>query len=357
MACPRPDHAGSRVRFDGRYGKPGHRRQLYRCVPGNGDRPHRFTELLPREEAWRDACEACERQVHLHEGPHAARRYQFVARGIAEALVAVGAGASYRQAALVARERARRLRADPETGESRLTRHGQLVAAWVEVFARVVFEPYRPRGWPEGGSLLLDDLPFSVRDPATGRFRIAFRVFCAAGFERGGPKLWRVEAFPDASQANWEAFLGALEGAPPRVVCDNHSGLNGAVRAAFPAAELYPCEWHLRHALERLMAKTRKEPRHRPAIDALLPRLEAAFTGPSFWRPFVRDAHAAEIARLSEWLEGTGRVVEEQFRRRGLRGSRPADMPLTASSRRSATRSIPVATGSRIASARTGYSC
>jgi hypothetical protein len=102
------------VRFDGRYGKPGHRRQLYRCVPGNGDRPHRFTELLPREEAWRDACEACERQVHLHEGPHAARRYQFVARGIAEALVAVGAGASYRQAALVARERARRLRADPE---------------------------------------------------------------------------------------------------------------------------------------------------------------------------------------------------------------------------------------------------
>jgi hypothetical protein len=86
VACPRPDHAGSRVRFDGRYGKPGHRRQLYRCVPGNGDRPHRFTELLPREEAWRDACEACERQVHLHEGPHAARRYQFVARGIAEAL-------------------------------------------------------------------------------------------------------------------------------------------------------------------------------------------------------------------------------------------------------------------------------
>jgi hypothetical protein len=319
------------VRLDGRYGKPGHRRQLYRCVPGNGDRPHRFTELLPREEAWRDACEACERQVHLHEGPHAARRYQFVARGIAEALVAVGAGASYRQAALVARERARRLRADPETGESRLTRHGQLVADWVEVFARVVFEPYRPRGWPEGGSLLLDDLPFSVRDPATGRFRIAFRVFCAAGFERGGPKLWRVEAFPDASQANWEAFLGALEGAPPRVVCDNHSGLNGAVRAAFPAAELYLCEWHLRHALERLMAKTRKEPRHRPAIDALLPRLEAAFTGPSFWRPFVRDAHAAEIARLSEWLEGTGRVVEEQFRRRGLRGSRPADMPLTTS--------------------------
>jgi hypothetical protein len=115
-----------------------------------------------------------------------------VARGIAEALVAVGAGATYRQAALVARERARRLPADPQTGELRMTRHGQLVGDWVEVFAPVVFEPFGPVCWPRAGSLLLDDLPFSVRDPQSGRFRIAFRVFCAAGFEAGRPKLWRL---------------------------------------------------------------------------------------------------------------------------------------------------------------------
>lgn len=329
--CPHPGHVGSRVRFDGHYGKSGHRRQLYRCVPANGDRPHRFTELMPREEAWHDACESCERPVDLHEGPHAARRYQFVARGIAEALVAVGAGTSYRQAGLVARERARRLRADPKTGEVRMTRHGQLVGDWVEVFAPVVFDPHRPLAWPASGSLLLDDLAFSVRDPATGRFRIAFRIFCAAGFERGRPKLWRVEAFPDASQANWEAFLGGLEDAPPRVVCDNHSGLTGAVRAAFPDAELYLCEWHLRQALERLMAKIQKSDERRVAIDALLPRVEAAFTGPAFWEPFVRDAHAADIPRLSHWLQGAGRVVEDQFGRRGLRSLRPADMPLSTS--------------------------
>jgi len=173
--------------------------------------------------------------------------------------------------------------------------------------------------------------PSRSRDPATGRFRIAFRVFCAAGFERGRPKLWRVEAFPDASQANWEAFLRALEGAPPRVVCDNHHGLNGAVRAAFPEAELYLCEWHLRHALERLMAKIRRSDEHRGAIDELLPRVEAAFTGPAFWKPFARDAHAADIPRLSSWLEGAGRVVEDQFARRGLRSLRPVDMPLSTS--------------------------
>jgi hypothetical protein len=70
-----------------------------------------------------------------HEGPQAARDYQFVARGIAATLGAVGAGMSYRQAALVARERARRLRVDSRTGELRVTRHGSLVMDWVEVFA------------------------------------------------------------------------------------------------------------------------------------------------------------------------------------------------------------------------------
>ena len=204
----------------------------------------------------------------------------------------------------MARERARRLRTDAETGEPRSTRHGQLVADWVEVFAPVVFEPHRPGAWPQAGSLLLDDLPFSVRDPATGRFRIAFRVFCAAGFERGRPKLWRLEAFPDASQANWEAFLGALQGTPRRVVCDNHSGLTGAVRAAFPAPS-YLCEWHLRHALERLMAKIRKEEEHREAIDALLSRVERRLAGLGI------DPHAAALARAPQT-----RLCDGSLRRR-----------------------------------------
>ena len=115
------------------------------------------------------------------------------------------------------------------------------------------------------------------------------------------------------------------------MVCDNHYGLNGAVRAAFPTSELYLCEWHLRHALERLMAKIRQSDEHRGAIDALLPRVEAAFTGPAFWEPFVRDAHAADIPRLSDWLEGAGRIVEDQFRRRGPRGLRPTETPLSTS--------------------------
>ncbi|HSD33052.1 MAG TPA: hypothetical protein VLB49_14130 [Gemmatimonadales bacterium] len=207
-----------------------------------------------------------------------------------------------------------------------------LVMDWVEVFARSCSSPTARRAWPESGSLLLDDLPFRVRNPRTGSTQIAFRIFTAMGYEAGRPKLWRVEAFTTKSQPDWEAFLGALPGAPRRVVCDNDDGLTNAVRARFPDAELYLCEWHLRHALERLMVKIRvEEPRHREAIDELLPGAEAAFTGPSFWTPFIERCHAAGIPRVSEWLNTTGRIVEDQFNRRGPRLKRPADTPLTTS--------------------------
>jgi hypothetical protein len=120
VACPRAEHVGSRVRLDGRYGSAEHRRHRYRCIPGNGDRAHRFTEVLPREQSWNDACESWERDVGLHEGPHAARNYHFVARGVAEALVMVGAGSTYREAgAGVAR--AREATADRPRPTGRLT--------------------------------------------------------------------------------------------------------------------------------------------------------------------------------------------------------------------------------------------
>jgi hypothetical protein len=204
-----PEHAGSRVKLDGTYGKPGHRRQRYKCTPRRG-KPHVFTELLPREESWHGACERC-------EGPKAPRNYHFVARGIAEALLAVGGGATYMQASRVARDRARRFRVDRETGELRESDHGQLVADWVELFAPVLFEPHRPTFWPPEGSLLLDHLPFRVRalDAEGKRIpagRVAFDVFCAVGYQAGKPRLWRMEAFTSAHPANWSAFLGALPG-------------------------------------------------------------------------------------------------------------------------------------------------
>jgi hypothetical protein len=73
---------------------------------------------------------------------------------------------------------------------------------------------------------------------------------------------------------------------PPRVVCDNDHGLTNPVGARFPDAELYLFEWHLRHALERLMGKLRTEaPQHQETIDELLPDVEAW----ERWRAAVRS--------------------------------------------------------------------
>jgi hypothetical protein len=292
-----------------------------------------FTELLPLEEAWHDSCEHCERLVDRREGPKAPRHYQFVARGIAEALHAVGAGASYMRASRVARDRARRFRFDAETGELRESAHGQLVADWVELFAPVVFAPHRPSAWPVEGSLLLDHLPFRIRaldrsgKPIPGG-RVAFDVFCAVGYCARSPRLWRAEAFSSAHPVNWRAFLGSLPGYPKRIVCDAHTGMLQAIEERWPQVELHQCEWHLHHALERLLAK---ELRSNPSeeLKELLDRAEGALVGPSFWREFVRVARTAENESLERWIAVNRPVIEAQFARRGPASSRPPDMPLT----------------------------
>jgi Transposase, Mutator family len=307
-------------------------------------KPHVFTELLPREEAWHDTCEHCERHVERREGPKAPRHYQFVARGIAEALHAVGAGSSYRRASWITRDRAHRFRFDAETGELRESDHGQLVADWVELFAPVVFESHRPSSWPAGGSLLLDHLPFRVRalDAAGRRIpagRVAFDVFCAVGYVAERPRLWRAEAFPTAHPASWSAFLGSLPGEPKRVVCDAHGGMLQAISECWPRAELHKCEWHLQHALERLLAK---EARRSPSaeLDELRVRAEGALTGPSFWQPFVRAARALGNESVDRWIAVNGPTIEAQFARRPPPSRRPADMPFTTSALEQITRPV-----------------
>jgi hypothetical protein len=271
--------------------------------------------------------------VEAHEGPRSARRYQFVAKGITGSLVRVGAGASNARASLVARDRAHRFRTDA-AGEPRRSKHGQLVADWVEVFAPVIYERLGPQEWPGQGTLLLDHLPFRVSafHPTTGKpipaGVVAFDVFCAAAFDGEQWRIWRLEAFTDAGTPNWQAFLWSLPGQPPRVVCDAHSGMTKAIQTEWPTTEIYLCEWHLKKALRRLLHKWEK--RFPTQVAAVLPRIEAGFTGLSFWDPFVADAHAAGIPALDKWLHKNAPIIKGQFQRRGWRRD-PNSTPLTTS--------------------------
>ena len=343
VRCPDPDHAGSKTKLDGTYGKPGHRRQRYKCRP-KAAKPHVFTELLPREESWHGVCDHCERQVDRREGPKAPRHFQFVARGIAEALGAVGSGDTYMQASRVARDRARRFRYDSETGEVRESAHGQLVADWVELFAPVVYAPHRPTSWPAHGSLLLDHIPFRVRaenEEGVGipGGTVAFDVFCAVGYRAGKPRLWHAEAFCSAHPANWSAFLASLEGEPGRVVCDAHRGMTQAITERWPQAELHQCEWHLQHALRRLLRKEiRKD--NNPELKDLYERAEGALAGPNFWRPFAAAAGELDNESLERWIAVNGPTIEAQFDRRPPPSKRPAETPLTTSALEQLTRPI-----------------
>src|SRR5213593_599520 len=119
--CPR--HPGSTVWFDGTYGTPARRRRRYRCLPAGGEPPHRFSEPLPRQGAGGD-------------GAVTPRLFTYSAAEIAAALVAVGAGASYRAAASAVGGRGGR---GPD---------GNSVADWVEIFAPVIFARSATTRWP-----------------------------------------------------------------------------------------------------------------------------------------------------------------------------------------------------------------
>lgn len=337
-----PDHPGSRVKRDGRYGPEDHKRQRHRCFPNNGDRSHAFTESLPREEAWEPDCHLCEQDVAHDHGPHAAKRYQFVARGIAEALQMVGTGTSYLAASRVTRERARRYQTDRIFGRTRNTNHGQLVADFVEVFAPVVFESHRPDDWPSG-TLVLDESPFVVKafkpdgSPRQGGQR-AFTIYEAMGYDDDGEaKLWRLEAFRDSDQRHWERFLRRLGSAPDRVVCDGQYSIANAVRAVWPHAEIYISEWHLKDSLKQVL--TRDVPKNfKNRCKRLLAEVPGCMRNSATWDQFIADMGDVGYARLDRWVKNSAPLVGEQIERRDAPGYRQPNKPLSTGGLETKTR-------------------
>lgn len=320
--CPVAEHAGSVVVRAGWYGRPPHRRQRWLCRPPNGDRRHRFTPVLTRQGEPHAFCVECSTGLERWEGQAGARRYQFSAREVGEALAAVAAGASYRAAAEVARRRAGRIPpgasdARPERRRDPL-REGQLVADWVDVFTELVCASVLPGRWPE--TLLIDSKNFRIHSGAhAGR---GFHVLAAMGSEPAAPgkwapvpRLWRLEPFARKDQAAWEAFFGALEGAPRVIVSDADNALACAIESVFGEAgtEHRLCEWHLGRKLREHLPDELLEDREHPITRAL----GGAFRSPEGWRALV-EASAEErrggrsLVLARRWLDRYGERVAAQ---------------------------------------------
>jgi hypothetical protein len=316
--CPRPEHAGSRVWLNGMKGPEGHKRPRWKCVPTNGGKAHQFSEILPRQMTHDGFCTECERTYAPQEGPQGARDYLYSIREVAKALIRVGEGATYREAAYAARQHARRGRKSSKH-ELRYSHHAQLISDWVETFAPVVYEPFHDFAWPATGSVMFDEVPFRTNTGVQGGAK-TFSILAAMGWdeERARIRLYRLEAVPERPNMvpAWEGFMRRLSGCPERVVCDRGKSLVKAVGNVFPESEVAYCEYHLK---ERCYVKLKElglaQP-ETPAYDAV----ERAFMSVKHFE----EMKAAWLAiknptvrkKLASYLAGVEKVVKPQLEKR-----------------------------------------
>lgn len=205
-------------------------------------------------------------------------------------------------------------------------RDGQLVANWVDVLSELVCAEELPRRWPE--TLLIDSKNFRIcTGPDAGR---GFHVFAAMGTEPAAPgrwapapRLWRLEPFARKDQAAWEAFFGALEGAPRVIVSDADNALACAIESVFgdSAPEHRLCEWHLGRKLrEHLPDELLNDPRH-PISRAL----GGPFHSTHGWKVLteaIAEGHAdgPSLLLAQRWLDRYGNRVAAQVATRDAGG-------------------------------------
>ncbi len=283
----------------GWYGRPGQQRQRWWCRPRDGRGAHRFTETLPRIVAGDEAgqaCGECATALEPWEGQPAPRLYGFTARHVAQALVMVARGQSYRRTAATIRAVAGRPLDDtPRRSVSGQVlapaqQHGQLVSDWAEVFTPIIWSAYAPTRWPQW--LLIDDTSFRVSGaarPGRRRGEEAFSVLGAVGYgPQQRPQLIALEAVPVVDTAAWQGFLRSLKGTPSLVVGDGGLPLATADRVFArrrPPPELRRCQWHL----ARNLTKSLPDAVQRDRTDDIHKLISAAQFSPQAWQQLNQE--------------------------------------------------------------------
>lgn len=317
--CSNPAHRSGVVVRAGWHGVAPHRRQRWLCKPANGDKQHRFSEPLPRQEREGSHCSECSSALDPWEGQAGARNYAFHARDIAHALMLVALGVSYRQAAKSTRTAARRGSSGVTWGQ-RVPRmrqrvvDGQLVANWVDVFGPVATWSHGRTYWPE--RMAVDSVEFQVG----GVRPRSFHVMVAVGYEQPHfrePKVWLMRPFTENSQEAWEEFFGLLPGTPRRIVADMDRGILAAVASSFPrrnepAPTYHWSDLHVSRRLHNAVAPLHNQPNH-----VVMKRLDDALRSTSDWDRLVHAIHhedqtATPMPAAIRWLRLFGARVRDQ---------------------------------------------
>jgi hypothetical protein len=289
------EHPAGRVVRDGLYASSTPRqRQRYRCYPGPGEKPHRFTPPLPREHvhAGEDSCVECEELRGVHRGDQAvSRRQSFSARVVAETLRDLSRGMTYGEASLRARERTGRTvtRTSPASEHThprgtRVARNAWHIAAdWTETYGPVLWDhldtqlrrstteavarrdELRGAGTPDPEPLvvLVDDVPFyAAGADDTGAYvaRREYFVLTAAEIQWGlSPRasierrirLRLARAMPASDRHCWKLLFDELGYTPDVIVSDAGKGILKGVDEYYAGQVVFvPSLFHVRRAVE-----------------------------------------------------------------------------------------------------------
>lgn len=363
IECGDPAHRGWTVWRDGYYGRAPRRRQRYRCFDPKAPetRTHKFTPKVMRLESIDTHCLDCESPLAVGQGPNAARRYDFAAREVAAALVALAHGATYSQAALTARRsvfdlarhwpdayRGYEERAQPGQAGNESSSHGTLVASWVEAYTDVVLDGPEAVEMPQ--VLMLDSTTFTRR--FHGRRVPAFSVLCAYGYQEGAKdgRLLRAVAYRTASGPTWEDFLSQMSGMPEVVISDRGQEIIGGVNARWPKPgagnrpEKVFCRWHMAKNLRAALATDIKPHLSDSGLkDAtqhpLWQLAERAFDDETAWTNYYRvayrsllmfDPDSLDMPDGLRWLNTNNLLVRSQMARRAERPGPESTGPLEA---------------------------
>lgn len=180
--CPETGHHDARIARFGVYGSGARTRQRYRCTPPSGAPAHYFSLPITPDPA---------------TGPPA-WAHKYSVDQVARALLAIGRGASYRQASISAFGTGR--------ASSDLIRpDGQQVARWIDGFGRAVLDRQAAdAAQPIPGLLGLGGIPSSERSCA-----LLIATWHELG--SGGVGIHAVGAAPSLAPTQWEMFLARIE--------------------------------------------------------------------------------------------------------------------------------------------------
>ncbi len=254
-----------------------------------------FTESLPRQRTTSGECSHCERELASWEGHPAPRHQQYTTRQIADTLIRVGSGTSYRRAAATIRAAAH---------QRRVSNDSSMVEDWIEIYAPVISAALAPGEWPD--VLVLDDLPFFIRTTRNrGGKHNVFRIFGALAYNPTGRNyMVRLEGHPDKRPDSWQRFLLGLPGRPRLIVCDNESGMLTGINDTWPTDEhqfspiIFLSHWHLKDAIRKLLK------RHRYPLDSRFElELDFAFASRRAWERFDGWARTVNAPALHRWLD------------------------------------------------------